>query len=416
MTDPLPRPPKKDPQRVQAVPLLPPGARSRAALGLTAAAAEARFALQRCVACDALQYPPRDACHACLSTELAWRDVDPAGALIAETTVHTSPNLYFRREAPWRVGTVRLDAGISIVTHVHGDCARGGRVRLINRLDRGGQGVLMALPEGGTPDMADDTELRQLTADPKHRRVLVTDARQDSAPALARALLEAGATTVFMGESETWRPYPQRAALAAMGHVHLLPLDVTDTSSVARLAGEIGGKTDILVNNARFVRPGGILARGDVGFAQQEMDVNAMGPMRLAQAFGPGMRARGADGTNSAVAWVNILAAYALVNDPAYGSFNASQAAALSVAQSLRGELRPGGIRVVNVFAGPTEDAWHQEVPPPKVTPGALAKAVVQGLRDGAEEVWCGDVARDLRDRLRRDPKVVERELAGGGT
>ena len=416
MTDPLPRPPKKDPQRVQAVPLLPPGARSRAALGLTAAAAEARFALQRCVACDALQYPPRDACHACLSTDLAWRDVDPAGALIAETTVHTSPNLYFRRESPWRVGTVRLDAGISIVTHVHGDCARGGRVRLVNRLDRGGQGVLMALPEGETPDMADDTELRQLTADPRHRRVLVTDARQESAPALARALLEAGAATVFMGESETWRPYPQRAALAAMEHVHLLPLDVTDTSSVARLAGEIGGKTDILVNNARFVRPGGILARGDVGFAQQEMDVNAMGPMRLAQAFGPGMRARGADGTNSAVAWVNILAAHALVNDPAYGSFNASQAAALSVAQSLRAELRPGGIRVVNVFTGPTEDAWHQEVPPPKVTPGALAKAVVQGLRDGAEEVWCGDVARDLRDRLRRDPKVVERELAGGGT
>ncbi|MHA6345306.1 SDR family NAD(P)-dependent oxidoreductase [Roseivivax sp. CAU 1761] len=414
MTDPLRPPPKKNPQKVQAVPLAPPGMRSRAAMGLTAAAAEARFALQHCAECGAVQYPPRDACAGCLSTDLRWRDTDPAGTLIAETVVRTSPNLYFRRAAPWRAGTVRLDAGPSVVVHLHGDCATGARVRLINRLDRAGQGVLMALPEEKVPNMADDPELRELTADPKHRRVLITDARQDSALALAAALIEAGASTVFVGEAETWRPYPQRAKLAAMDKVHLLPLDVTDTSSVVELAGEIGGKTDILINNARFVRPGGILARGDTGFARDEMEVNALGLMRLAQAFGPGMRARGADGVNSAVAWVNVLAAHALVNDPAYGAFNASQAAALSLSQSLRAELRPGGVRVMNVFVGPTEDDWHQDVPPPKVLPKALARSVVQGLRDGAEEVWCGDVAWDLRERFRSDPKVLERELGGG--
>lgn len=414
MTEPLAPPPKKNPQKPQAVPVLPPSMRSRAAMGLTAAAAEARFALQHCAGCGAVQYPPRDACQVCLSVDLPWRDTDPTGTLIAETTVRTSPNLYFRRAAPWRTGTVRLDAGPSIVVHVHGGCEKGGRVRLINRLDRSGQGVLMAMPENEVPNMADDPELRELTADPKHRRVLITDARQDNAPALAKALLDAGASMVFVGEAETWRPYPQRAALAAMEKVHLMPLDVTDTSSVVELAGEIGGKTDILINNARFVRPGGILGRGDTGFAKDEMDVNAMGLMRLAQAFGPGMRARGADGVNSAVAWVNILAAHAIVNDPAYGSFNASQAAALSLSQSLRAELRPGGVRLMNVFVGPTEDEWHQDVPPPKVLPKGLTRSVVQGLRDGCEEVWCGDVAQDLAERWRQGPKVLERELSGG--
>ncbi|SFE27240.1 SDR family oxidoreductase [Roseivivax sediminis] len=415
MTDPIAPPPKKNPQKPQAVPLSPPAARSRAALGLSAAAAEARFALQHCAECGAVQYPPRDACHGCLSTDLRWRDTDPAGTLIAETTVRTSPNLYFRRAAPWRTGTVRLDVGVSVVAHVHGDCEKGGRVRLINRLDRAGQGVLMALPEGETPNMADDPELRELTCDPKHRRVLLTDARQANAPALAKALLDAGASVVFVGEAETWRPYPQRETLAAMEGVQLLPLDVTDTSSVVELAGEIGGKVDILVNNARFVRPGGILSRGDVGFAQREMDVNAFGLMRLAQAFGPGMRARGADGVNNAVAWVNILSVHALASDPAYGGFNASQAAALSAAQTLRAELRPGGVRVATLFVGPTEDDWHQDVPPPKVLPKALARSLVQGLRDGTEEIWCGDVAQDLRDRLRQDPKVVERQVSEGG-
>ncbi|ETX30289.1 SDR family NAD(P)-dependent oxidoreductase [Roseivivax isoporae] len=413
MTDPLKPPPKKDPQKVQAVPLLPPSMRSRAAMGLTAAAAEARFMLQHCARCGAVQYPPRDACRECLSVDLDWRDTDPRGVLIAETTVRTSPNLYFRGQAPWRTGTVRLEAGVSVVVHVHGDCVKGQAVRLINRLDRAGQGVLMALPEEATPDMADDPELRELTADPKHRRVLIADARADHTPALVQALRAAGATTIFLGEAEAWRPWPGRAALAALEGVHILPLDVTDTASVTELAGEIGGKVDILINNARFLRPGGVLSRTDTAWAREEMEVNALGLMRLAQAFGPGMRARGADGVNSAVAWVNILSAHALVPDPAYGAFDASQAAALSLSQSLRAEMRPGGVRVMNVFTGPTEDAWHQDVPPPKVTPGALARALVAGLREGCEEVWCGDVARDLAERWRKGPKVLEREMGG---
>ena len=82
---------------------------------------------------------------------------------------------------------------------------------------------------------------------------------------------------------------------------------MTDTASVKKLAGEYGGKTDILINNARFMRPGGVLARGDTAFARDEIEVNYLGLMRLAQAFGPGMCARAQDGVNSAAAWVNIL-------------------------------------------------------------------------------------------------------------
>ncbi|MGH8210252.1 MAG: zinc ribbon domain-containing protein, partial [Steroidobacteraceae bacterium] len=46
---------------------LPPSARSRIAWGLTAAAALGRVQLQVCRDCGAVQYPPREACHNCLS-------------------------------------------------------------------------------------------------------------------------------------------------------------------------------------------------------------------------------------------------------------------------------------------------------------------------------------------------------------
>lgn len=415
MTEPLDPPGKKNPQLRTRLPSQPPGLRSRAALGLTAAAAEGRLMLQRCEECATLQYPPRDACSQCLSVDLRWRDISPEGQLIAETTVRTSTNVYFRERTPWRVGTVRLDTGPAVICHVHNDIARQARVRLINRLDKSGQGVLFALPTEGTPHMQDDPQLRELTCTPRHRRVLITDGRNENALAIAKALLDAGASFIFVGEAESWRPSPPRTTLSALPNVEVLPLDVTDTQSVRELCGAIGGKVDILVNNARFMRPGGLFERGDTVFAQSEMEVNYLGLMRLAQAFGPAMRARGADGQNNAAAWINILSIYAFSNNPSFGAFAASNAAAHSLSQALRSEMRSSGVRVTNVYTGPTEDEWHQPLPPPKLAPAALAKAIVNALNEGLEDVFVGDVATDLIARWRENPKVLERELTEPG-
>jgi len=146
--------------------------------------------------------------------------------------------------------------------------------------------------------------------------------------------------------------------------------------------------------------------------ARAEMDVNYFGLLRLAQEFAPAMRSRGADGLSSAVAWVNILSIYALANFPPHGTFSASKAAAHSLAQCLRAEMRPAGVRVLNVYPGPIDDEWNQLLLPPKLAPAALARALTQALQQGVEDLYPGDLAQEWLARWRDNPKALEREIS----
>jgi NAD(P)-dependent dehydrogenase (short-subunit alcohol dehydrogenase family) len=262
--------------------------------------------------------------------------------------------------------------------------------------------------------MADDSMLREMTSDPKFRKVLVTDGKTPVGQALVKALVKAGADIVWVGHAEPWKKLPGLDGITELKQVTLVPLDLTNERSVTELAGEIGGKVDIVINNAELHRGFGIASRRGTDVARSEMDINYFGLLRLAQGFGPALKGRSADGVAHAAAWVNLLSVYALSNYPPHGTFSASKAAALSLSQCLRAEMRPAGIRVINVFPGPIDDEWNQNLPPPKLAPGALAGAVVNALKKGIEDVYPGEVAQEWLERWRDNPKVLERELAGG--
>jgi NAD(P)-dependent dehydrogenase (short-subunit alcohol dehydrogenase family)/uncharacterized OB-fold protein len=412
MTDALKRPPKRNPILPLRLPTLPPSARSRAALRMTASVAEGRFELQACHDCGQVQYPPRDACANCLSVRLAWKPVSGRGELISETLLHHSNELYYRAKVPLRLGLVRLAEGVTLLTHLHGDCPKPkSEVRVRAHLDKAGQAALIALPATDTPNVADDRMLREMTSDPKFRKVLVTDGKSATGQALVKAFIEAGADIVWAGVSEPWKQPPGFDAVAKLPNVTIVPLELTDARSVEDLAGSIGGRVDILVNNAELHRSHGIGDRRGAETARAEMDVNYFGLLRLAQSFGPALRARAAEGSVPATAWINILSIYALSALPGQGTFSASKAAAFSLSQALRADMRSAGIRVVNVFPGPIDDEWTQTVPPPKLAPAALAKAIVKALQDGVEDIYPGDVAQDLFTRWQESAKALEREM-----
>src|SRR3954452_8323735 len=233
MTMPLMKPRKKNPVLRTRQMNLPPFARGRTALGMTAAAAEGRFALQVCQRCKAVQYPPRDACHVCLSPELKWTPQDGAGELLSETVLHHSNDPFYRERLPWRLGLVRLDVGPTLIVHLHGDVpspapsqAHGGddathrrdpvRVHVGARLDRAGSAVLIGFPPEESEHMADDKMLREMTSDPKFRKVLVTDGKTEVGQALVKALVKAGPDIVWVGHAEPWKKLPGLGDITAL--------------------------------------------------------------------------------------------------------------------------------------------------------------------------------------------------------
>ncbi|MBV9890400.1 MAG: SDR family NAD(P)-dependent oxidoreductase, partial [Rhizobacter sp.] len=303
MTMPLMKPRRKNPVLRTRQMNLPPFARGRTALGMTAAAAEGRFALQVCRRCKAVQYPPREACHVCVSPELRWTPQNGAGELLSETVLQHSNDPFYRERLPWRLGLVRLDVGPSVIVHLHGDvpslsrfvaeAARPPppvRVHVGARLDRAGAAVLIGFPPEESEHMADDTMLREMTGDPKFRKILVTDGKTAVGQAIVQALVSAGAEIVWVGHAEPWiKPGSGLDDIASLEQVTLVPLDLTNGRSVAELAGEIGGKVDIVVNNAEVHRAFGIAARRGTDAARAEMDINYFGLLRLAQELGPAL-------------------------------------------------------------------------------------------------------------------------------
>ena len=427
MTMPLMKPRRKNPVLRTRQMNLPPWARGRTALGMTAAAAEGRFELQVCQRCQAVQYPPRDACHRCLSSQLKWTPQAGAGELLSETVLHHSNDPFYRERLPWRLGLVRLDAGPTVIVHLHGDVASPPpspasaaappvRVHVGARLDRAGAAVLIGFPPEESEHMADDKMLREMTSDPKFRKILVTDGKTEVGQALVKALVKAGAEIVWVGHAEPWKKLPGLDDITALPQVTLVPLDLTNGRSVDRAR-----RRDRRQGRHRRQQRRGASRLRHRGAPRHRRRPGRDGHQLLRPAApGAGVRP-GAEGRARPTAR----------RTPPRGSTCSRSTRSRTTRRTAPSRRRRrrrirsrsacaprcgrAGIRVINVFPGPIDDEWNQNLPPPKVAPAALASAIVKALKEGIEDVYPGDVAQEWLERWRENPKVLERELAAGG-
>ena len=169
-------------------------------------------------------------------------------------------------------------------------------------------------------------------------RILITGASAGFGLATAQLFLAQGWDVIA-----TMRA-PAANAMAAHERLHILPLDVTDQTSIARAVADAGA-VDALGNNAG-VGMLNVLEGVDMAKARELFETNVLGTMAMTQAVLPGMRAR-----RSGVI-VNISSSVTLRPFPALSVYSASKAAINAFTESLALETAQFGIRTRLVLPG----------------------------------------------------------------
>lgn len=237
---------------------------------------------------------------------------------------------------------------------------------------------------------------------PKNATALVTGANRGIGREIVRALLAAGAHKIYAAA----RNEATLAGTLALDPARVVPLkvDVTDRTAVAALAARAPDVT-LLVNNAGVLDFGGILDAPYQAF-ERNFATNFYGKLNMARAFAPVIEANGGGGI------VNLLTLVALASMPGLAVYNASKAAAWSMTQSLRASLAGRGVEVFGVFPGAVDTDMLAGVDMPKTSPAEVARAIIQGIAEGREDIFPDPMSTQMYAAWKQDHKAVEKQFA----
>ena len=82
------------------------------------AAKEGRLRIQRCQACGAYVFYPREVCSECLAAELEWVHASGKGTLYSFTIARAPTHPAFSDDVPYVIAIVELEEGPRITTNI----------------------------------------------------------------------------------------------------------------------------------------------------------------------------------------------------------------------------------------------------------------------------------------------------------
>jgi NAD(P)-dependent dehydrogenase (short-subunit alcohol dehydrogenase family) len=228
---------------------------------------------------------------------------------------------------------------------------------------------------------------------------LVTGANRGLGKAIVSALVEAGAAKVYAAARD------ERKVSADGPRVVPLTLDVTKPEQIA-IAVRKAGDVTLLINNAGTLNSFNVLATSQADI-DADFGVQVHGTLNVIRAFLPVLE-RAPDGATI----VNVLSLTSLASFPALGGYSASKAAAYSITQSLRPELKKKQIDILAVLPGPIDTDMVKDLPMAKTSPADTARGLLAGIARGEEEIFPDPLAEQMGALWNKSHKEYERAFA----
>ncbi len=229
---------------------------------------------------------------------------------------------------------------------------------------------------------------------------LVTGANRGLGRAIVAALVEAGAARVYAAARTP-------GTLDADGaRVVPVALDTTRPEELAAAAQRAHDVT-LLINNAGVMTSHDLL-RTSAAELDADFRTNVHGTLAVIKAFLPVLER--ADGGATIV---NVLSLVSLASFPTLGGYSASKAAAYSITQSLRPELKRKHIDILAALPGPIDTDMVRALEMPKSAPADVARGVLAGIERGDEDIFPDPMAQQMGALWNKSHKELERAFAG---
>ncbi|SNT13550.1 Short-chain dehydrogenase [Asanoa hainanensis] len=219
--------------------------------------------------------------------------------------------------------------------------------------------------------------------------VLVTGGNRGLGKAFVEEFLDRGAKKVYAAARDP-RTVTNTGAVP-------IQLDVTDHASIERAAATAGDVT-LLVNNAGIDTYSRSFLDGDPADIRREFDTNLFGLLDVTRAFVPVIVRNGGGHL------LNVASVLSWIPSGAYG---ASKAAVWSATNHLRTELAPQGVGVTGLYVGYVDTDLAAHVTLPKTDPRVVARAGVDGIAAGDDEVLADEFTKAVRGAIGTDPAAL---------
>ena len=228
-------------------------------------------------------------------------------------------------------------------------------------------------------------------------RILITGASRGIGRAIAVRLASSNSHLILHGRNQ--KELDQTSALARQNgaQTEKLICDLADSNAVQEMAEKIATKPlNVLINNAGIavVKP---LADHSLEEWQRTLAVNITAPFLLTKLLAPVIPRGGSI--------VNILSIAAKVGFADWSSYCMSKAALDGFARAVREELRPRGIRVINIYPASTDtEIWNtvpgdwprEKMMRPESTADAVAMALAQPENILVDDISLGPIGGTL--------------------
>jgi NADP-dependent 3-hydroxy acid dehydrogenase YdfG len=222
-----------------------------------------------------------------------------------------------------------------------------------------------------------------MTANPNRtdiagQHALVTGASRGIGAACALALAQAGAQLTLAARSMTDLEAIAEQCRAEGVAVRIVATDLRDTRSIEALATQAGA-VDVLINNAGVLH---LAPVQDMTLAQWDelFDVNLRSVFYLTHLLVPHMIAQ----RRGQIVNINSGAGYGIGGYRGGGGYAATKFALRAFSNSIRHDLHPYSIRVMQVYPGYVDTAIFGDTPPAGIEkhlkPADIADAVLYAL------------------------------------